>query len=161
MSIEGFKGQFADMARPNRFKVQLGRLGQQLEFMCKASNAPADTIEPTELNYQGRVVRIPGDRTYADWTITVYGSIDYGIYRALKAWSEEINAPEANVSALPEAIKSDAAVLQLDRSDATIAGWRLVGCWPQEIGQIEFDWGTNSTPLEFTATFSFDYVAPF
>lgn len=161
MSIEGFKGQFADLARPNRFKVQLGRLGGQLEFLCKGTNAPADTVEQMDVNYQGRIVKLPGDRTYQDWTITVYGSIDYSIYRALKAWSEEINQPEANVSAIPEAIKEDASVFQLDRSDATIAQWRLVGAFPTEIGQIEFDWGTNSTPLEFTATFAFDYVQPF
>lgn len=159
MSIDNFTGQFSDLARPNRFKVIVGALGGSLEFLCKATSAPAMTVGPLDANYQGRIVKLAGDRTYADWNITVYGAVDYNIYNAMKNWSDQINDPRSNVSAGSQSeYKSDATVFQLDRTDSIIYTWNLRGVWPTEVGQIDFDWATNDTPLEFTATFAFDYM---
>jgi len=158
MTIDSFRGSFEDLARPNRFKVILSRLGGSLEFLCKAAAAPAMTVGPVDVNYQGRIVKIAGDRTYADWAITIYGATDYGIYRSLKDWSDQINDPRTNTSAVPSAYKEMATVHQLDRNNSPVYTWNLDSVWPTEVGQIDFDWGTNDTPLEFTATFAFDFM---
>lgn len=159
MSIDNFTGAFADLARPNRFKVIVGALGGSLEFLCKGASAPAMTVGPMDANYQGRIVKLAGDRTYVDWSITVYGAVDYAIYNSLKNWSNTINDPSSNRSAGAQSeYKSDATVFQLDRTDSIVYTWNLKGVWPTEVGQIDFDWATNDTPLEFTVNFAFDYM---
>lgn len=157
MNVEGFKGAFSDLARPNRFEVSLGRAGN-MEFFCKATEVPPLSVEAMDVPYQGRIIKLPGDRTNPDWTATVYTSEDYAIYKALKQWNEQINQPQGNVSAPPAAVKEDAIVRQLNRFGSPIQTWTLVGCFPTEVGSVSFDWSNNSTPGEFTVTFAFDYV---
>ena len=65
-------------ARPNRFEVTLGGsgMGGQAKFYCKAASLPASTIGKCEVPYMSRVVVFQGDRTFADWTVTVYNDTD-------------------------------------------------------------------------------------
>lgn len=155
--VTGFTGSFEDLARPNRFRVTCSKLGNT-QLLCKASTAPAMTVGPVDVNYQGRIIKLAGDRTYADWSVTIYGTNSYDIYRAANQWSDLINQPEANTSAIPDAYKEDAIVEQLDRSGSPRYTWELKNVWPTEVGQLDFDWGTNDTPLEFTITLAFDYM---
>ena len=157
MNIEQFKGAFSDLARPNRFEVFVPRIGDT-RMLAKGTAAPGQQIDAMDANFQGRVVKLPGDRTQADWTVTFYGDDSYNHYRALKRWSEEINGPESNVSAPPNAVKSDTRVVQLGRDGSQLFNWVIVGCFPTDVAQIDFEWSSNSTPLEFQVTFAFDYV---
>lgn len=157
MNIEEFKASFSDLARPNRFEVFVPRIGDT-RMLAKGTSAPGQQVDGMDTNFQGRIVKLPGDRTQADWTVTFYGDNSYNHYRALKRWSEEINGPESNSSAPPSAIKSDARVVQLDRQGGRLFDWVIVGCFPTDLAQIEFGWDQNSAPLEFQATFAFDYV---
>ena len=158
-AIDTFTGAFNDLARPNRFKVICARLGD-VSALAKAATAPAQTVGQLDANYQGRIVKLAGDRTYADWTATFYGTDSYQIYRLATVWSTQINTPDGNTSAQPNAYKAPATVMQLDRTGSPIHTWNLIGVWPTEVGQVDFDWGTNDTPLEFTVTFAFDYMVP-
>lgn len=158
MNIEGFKGAFSDLARPNRFEVYIPRIGDT-RMLAKGAAAPGQQVDPMDVNYQGRIVKIPGDRTQADWTVTFYGDNSYNHYRALKRWSEEINNPEANTSGTPASVKADARVVQLDRQGSNIFTWSMVGCFVTDLAQIDFGWDQNSSALEFSATFAFDYVS--
>ena len=156
-AIDQFTGAFEDLARPNRFEVFCSELGDTPN-LCKASTAPAMTVGPLDANYQGRIIKLSGDRTYADWTVTVYGTNSYAIYRAANQWSDRINNPSANTSVTPSNYKRDATVRQLDRSGGTLYTWQLKKVWPTEVGQIDFDWSQNDAALEFTITFAFDYM---
>lgn len=159
MNVESFRAAFNDLARPNRFQVILQRAGN-MQFFCKATDVPAQTVDAMDANYQGRIIKLPGDRTNPDWTVTVYGAIDYVIYNNIQAWLSEINDPAGNVGAVPGDIIEDAVVNQLDRQDNIIASWTLINVFPTEIGQITLDWSTNSSPMEFTANFAMDYLVP-
>ena len=41
------------------------------QFFIKAAQLPASTIGFIEVPYKGRKVKRPGDRTFAEWTLTV------------------------------------------------------------------------------------------
>ena len=65
-------------ARPNQFKVtmpfpgyaQVGGEIEDLAFLCTATSIPAMTIGNVNVPFRGRQIKIAGDRTFADWSIT-------------------------------------------------------------------------------------------
>jgi len=64
--------------------------------MCKAASIPASTIASVDVNYMGRIVKVPGNRTYEDWTITVINDEEFSIRTAFENWMAEINHPASN-----------------------------------------------------------------
>ena len=40
-------------------------------FLCRSAGIPASTIGTVEVPFRGRVIKLPGDRTFESWTITV------------------------------------------------------------------------------------------
>jgi hypothetical protein len=159
MDIEQFKGAFSDLARPNRFQVILSRAGN-LQFFCKATTVPGNHVAAADVNYQGRIVKLPGDRENPDWTVTVYSDTTYAVYQAFQAWLKDINDPEGNTGNTPAGVKADGIINHLGRDDAVINSWQIVGCLPTELGSVELDWGTNNTVSSFTVTLANDYVLP-
>ena len=79
-NINDFKAKLAGGgARANQFKVtmpfpgysQVGGEIEELAFLCKTTQLPSMTIPSFTVPFRGRQIKIAGDRTYADWTITV------------------------------------------------------------------------------------------
>lgn len=157
MNVDSFKASFNDMARPNKFEVILARAGN-LQFMAKGTEVPGNSVDPMDVNYMGRIVKLPGDRQNPDWTITVYGRDTFENYNAFADWLEEINQVRGNVSAPPSAVKEDGIIRQLGRDGSVLRTWKILGCFPTELGNVSYDWGNNSTPLEFTVTLANDGV---
>ena len=97
-----------DGARPNLFEVGLTfpntvlggtTSGQQALFMAKAAQLPGSTLGTVSMNYFGRELKFAGNRTFADWTITVINDEDFGIRNSLENWMNLINSHTSNVRA--------------------------------------------------------------
>jgi len=161
MNVTDFKSKFASLARPNRFKVSgftAGGLGEDLSFMCKAANLPAVTTGVVEVPYNGRVIKVAGDRTYEEWTVTIMVNKDFVTRKAFEDWANKINDPETNVGAGSHAdYKADGMVEQLDATGQVLAAYNIVGAWPSLVSEVELSWDSNDTVSEFTVTFSYDY----
>ena len=75
MNIDKFKEALSQGGvRKNLFRVQ-GNIGNtslptKVGFLCKAASLPASTIAPIEVPYRGRKLKLPGDREYAEWSLT-------------------------------------------------------------------------------------------
>ena len=156
-NVESFKGQVRDLSRANRFEIVLSRAGE-LQFYAHATSVPANTVEAMDVSYQGRILKFPGDRTNPDWTITVYGQESFEIYNNLEQWLAELNHPQANIGINAPAAKADGVIRQLGRTGDVLKEWKIVGCFPTELGEISLDWSSNNTPTEFTVTLASDYI---
>ena len=90
-TIDQFKAQLIGGGpRANRFRVFVPRTGNKIEFLCKATSIPAATITPVEVPFRGQVLKLAGDRTFEDWSITVINDNEFSARTALEAWQEEI-----------------------------------------------------------------------
>ena len=74
-NISSFAGQFLKGGiRPHLFEVN-GTIGpfsdEKIPFLVKAAQLPASTLGLIEVPYRGRKIKVPGDRTFAEWQITV------------------------------------------------------------------------------------------
>ena len=155
-------------ARPNLFEVQIrnpvDQLGDtELKFLCRAAQMPASSIGTLEVPYFGRKIKLAGDRTFAEWTVTVMQSETMLVRNAMEKWSNEINSHVGNKRALNPGqgrtiggYKTDATVTHFQKDGAESRRYRFIGLWPSEISPIDLDWSTTDTLEEYTVTFQYD-----
>jgi hypothetical protein len=159
-----------DGARPNLFSVSLvfptlavnGALaGQKVNFMAKAAQLPGSTIGTVPVFYFGREMKFPGNRTFADWTLTIINDEDFAIRNSLESWMNAINSHAANVRS-GAAIGStgysvDASVTQYGKTGNELKKYNFVGMFPLDLAPIDLDWGSNDAIEEYTCTFAYQY----
>jgi hypothetical protein len=166
-NINGFQGALAGGgARPNLFQVMVHNptnlsLTLQSAFMIQASSIPESTLGVATQNYFGRPIKFAGNRTVADWTVTVINDEDFAIRSAMEDWSEKINGLQTNLRdpgfLSAGQYKSTATVTQYGKGGETLRSYSFRGIFPVSVGAIALDWGTNDAMETFDVTFSVDY----
>lgn len=153
-------------ARNSLFQVTIqnpanGAADIKIPFLVRAAQIPASTLGLIEVPYFGRKIRMAGDRTFADWTVTVINDEDFAIRNALEQWSNQIQSHQGNLrqfgSASPSAYKAQAQVTQFSKTGNAIRTYTFNGIFPTEISPIEMDWNATDTIEEFTVTFQYDW----
>lgn len=170
-NVADFRSQFtADGARPNLFQVELqfppifgvsGDSARKLTFMCKTAALPGSSVGTVELQYFGRQVKLAGNRTFADWTITVLNDEDFLVRKAFEKWMGGINTHSTNLrlsgATGSVAYTADPIVTQYGKAGNIIKSYKLIGAFPTDLAQIDLDWGSNDTVEEYTVTLSYQY----
>ena len=167
--IADFKAQMTGGgARPNQFRVELifpsyvvaGILASaQAQFLCKAAQLPASTIENIPVQYRGRAVNFAGERTFAPWTVTVYNDTNFNVRNAMERWSNGIqNYQTTNGRVNPRDYQTDLVVRQLDRSGAIVKSYRFVDAYPISIGVVQLDYDTANAVETFDVEFQYNYI---
>ena len=168
-----------DGARPNLFQVVMtglpnnaGASGQPFSFLCKAAQLPGSTLGTVPLYYFGREAKYAGNRTFADWTVTVINDESFSVRNSIETWMNSINSNAGNVrsSTTPvtgggsggQAYAINATVNQYGKTgntgtDGVIKSYGFVGMFPVDLSPIDLDWGTNDSIEEFSVTFAYQY----
>lgn len=174
-SIVAFISQFAKGgARTNRFRVELtfptmmnvdGTLGNFVSMACKAAALPESNVgQIMNVDYQGRKVKMPGDREYPDWTCTFYEDDEHRIRDTLTIWSDIMNGHMSNVSSGSGDVIDffgSAKVIQLNNRDGNDEDGRSViiqSIFPTLIGEIAYDWSDTNTVVTFPCTFAINWI---
>ena len=133
----------------------------KVPFMAKAGQLPPATLGVIEVPYFGRKLKIAGDRTYPEWTVTLINDEDLLIRNALEEWSNMINSFEGNKSksssASPLLYKSTAEIIQYSKDGTPIRTYKLHGVWPSEVASIDMAWESSDTIQEFPVILQYDY----
>jgi hypothetical protein len=156
-AISDFSGKFEGGARPNRFQVNVSFPTQSLQdfmFLCRSASQPASTLGEVAVPYMGRTYKIPGDRTFEDWTITIYNDNDHAIRKEFETWHQLLNEYEKNVngSVGSSNMMGQANVWQLSQDGSDLHSYEFTDVWPKEIGAIDLAWDNNDAVEEFTVT---------
>lgn len=159
-----------DGARPNLFQVSLTfptfaqdavGAGQKLTFMAKAAQLPGATLGTVPMFYFGRELKFVGNRSFADWTITVINDEDFKVRRAFESWMNNINSHAGNLrsgaASSPTSYSTDAVVNQYDKAGNVIKSYKFVGAFPVDLSPIDLDWQSNDTIEEFTMTLAYQW----
>ena len=159
-----------DGARPNLFSVSLvfptlaenGALaGQKVNFMAKAAQLPGSTIGTVPVFYFGREMKFPGNRTFADWTLTIINDEDFAIRNSLESWMNAINSHATNVrsgaAATSTGYSVDASVTQYGKTGNELKKYNFVGMFPLDLAPIDLDWGSNDAIEEYSVTFAYQH----
>jgi hypothetical protein len=168
-NVNSFKDMLKrEGARPTLFQAEVtfppGLLGDPLgfQFMCKAAQLPASTIGTIEVPYFGRKIKVAGDRTFAEWTVTVINDESFSVRNAFERWQNAINDYQGNTRGgiSNNAYHTQCTVRQFDKTGATPEGiktYTFNDMYPSEIGAIDLSWETTDTIEEFTVTLQYNY----
>jgi len=179
-----------DGARPNLFQVSIPNIptalnapnanpaasnpSTSLSFLAKSAQLPGSTLGTVPMYYFGREVKFAGNRTFADWTITVVNDENFLIRNSIEVWMNYINSNQGNIRGTGvqsnnfntnQALgyTSDAHVYQYAKTGGqdgvagAIKAYDFVGLFPVDLSPIDLDWGSNDSIEEFTVTFAYQY----
>lgn len=169
-SIENFKSRLVGGgARANLFRVNLDwptsnqTERETAQFLAKATTLPASTIENIDVAFRGRMLKVPGDRTFENWSVTVINDNDMSIRKGMEEWMSLINNHEANFSAFaidplgPRGFYKTLSVEQLNKQGATIRSYEYRNAYPVSVSSIDLAYDKNNEVEEFTVEFAYSY----
>jgi len=168
LSVNNFKSQFTEGARPNLYYIEMKTkgedVGELLSFHAKGSSLPATTMGVITVPYQGRDIKVFGNRTYEEWSITIMNDEDMKIRSAFEQWIHKINSPEENLTDSnfmsgqdDNGYKVEAIIRQLKRDGSEALAYTLHGVFPSGIEAVDMAWDSNDTISESVVTLQFDW----
>ena len=132
--------------------------------MCKTAQIPGSTIGVVEVQYFGRPVKMPGNRTFENLTTTIINDEDFVLRHSMEKWMVFLNSHKANKSAIAggqagfEAFTGTLTLTQYSKDGkADVKPYVFNKCWPVNVAPIDLDWGTNDTIEEFTVEWAYDW----
>lgn len=173
--ISDFKSNFKGGARNNLFKVQMSppqgvtsslTTLTSLEYMVKTTSLPASTVEPLNVPFRGRDLKIAGKRNFEAWSVTVINDCDFNIRKMFEEWSAAMTYHDVNTSKYSKNsgfsfgdYMVNAQIYQLihDGNDHVEGyGYNFIGLWPSNIGAIELS-SEGEAIEEFSVEFQYQY----
>ena len=154
-------------ARPNRYEVIMTfpgtvpngvRVSEKISFTCTATTIPSATLGTAIVPFMGRQVKLPGDRTFEDWTVTVVLDNDWLGRRAFEQWHDQMlgftdNLAEQNMLNPINAF-GVGIVNQLDRADNVIERYEVEGIFPTLVGEVQLGYDQNDMVALQQVTFA-------
>lgn len=166
MNIRNFANSFTGAGvKPTLFEVQ-GRIGSTesplTPFLVRAASLPGTALGTIEVPYRGRRLKVPGDRVFSDWTISIYNDNKFQLRTLFELWVDGIQSMQRNVAAnefvnFSQPIFCDWTVNQLDRTGKPVKAYTLVGCFPTDISPIDLSYDATDQIEEFSVTLSYSY----
>lgn len=181
-NIDQFKAQglYRGGARPSLFKVRFPAIpsgvltivddqSSDLEFVCRAAQIPASTIDPINIPYWGRQIPLAGNRSFQPWTITIMNDEGFKHRNMFESWHNKINTlvsnrQDSDVDSMLD-YKVPANVLQFGKAGPSddggiIRSYQFEGAFPIDVGAIQLDWDAANQVEVFDVTLAYDYWVP-
>ena len=151
-------------ARPNLFKVTINFPGyangdaELTSFLVEAASLPGSTFGIIPVYFRGRILKMAGDRTFAEWSTTIINDTDFAVRNAIERWMNGINAHSANTGlTAPISYEADLKVDQLDRNGDVLKTYTFRGAYPQDLSEIAVSYADNDNIERFTCTWAYQY----
>lgn len=167
ITFQDFRGNVADVARPNRFLLSFptGPVGvagfdftAQMVYHVKSASIPTRAIgDISQLYWFGQNMKWGGDPTFDDYSVTFINNVDWKLKNMMEQWVDLISNTTSNVRGTHGEYKGVIKLEQIGRGTNVLATYFMHGVYPKSIDAIEVDHGTQDALEEFTIPFSIDY----
>lgn len=178
-NINKFRSTLASGARPNLFKINLSKpdgvddpqgllkSGGNFSLLCRSGAIPSYTVGVIEVPFRGRRIKLPGDRTYGEWTVTVINDQNQGMRKVFDNWLAYINNPDGTDVIRPTtgaAVGDESSYrttidIEHYRGDGSISRkYKLIEAFPTDVSAIDLSYDTTDAIQEFTVTFNYHYL---
>ena len=141
--------------------------GKEFSFACKASAIPTMTVGVVEVPYFGRVVKVPGNKTFDNWNVTIINDEEFHLRNGFEKWVAAMGTHEENVATIGNTFGAtgggnlfgSATVQHYSKGGGKIAAaeYKFVNIFPVSVAEIALGWDANDAIEEFTVEFAYDY----
>ena len=170
-TINAITSQLKSGARPNLFNVDVvaptgattTTLPTNASLLCKAGQAPAYTIGMIEVPFRGRRIKLPGDRTFAEWTATFIVDEGFKVRQYFEEWANFVKARDFTSGAHRSVTSNNVDyygtidVIQLSDDNKAVRTYSLKDVFPTDVAQIDVSYDTTDAIMEFSVTFQYHY----
>ena len=138
----------------------------QSNFLIKGASIPASTVGSYDVFYQGKAIKIGGDRNFDTWETTIINDEDFAIRKVLEKWIDLISDPKLNTRDKRVAsvnkkegenagYKKDIKVIQYNKNGKEGPHYHFRGAFPTALSAIALDWASADIQ-EYTCTWTYD-----
>ena len=175
LNVDQLKTVLRGGVRTNLFRVDIAIPGAVDTFgldsnligvLTKAAQIPQATLGSIEVPFRGTRYKMPGDRTFEPWTMTVLNDPDMRIRSMFENWSNAFKGFASNVAVSdPAELYGSVEIYQLNQQGEIIpsqgssstSSWKLTNCWPSDISAIDLSYDDENTLSQFTVTWQYQY----
>ena len=168
-NINKFREKLGGGSKANLFRMDIipefsvsdiGFNQKTTSILCKSGAIPAFTLGIIEVPFRGRRIKIPGDRTYGDWTATFVNDDQQNLRKSFDKWMNtivDVNGEEALRTGV-STYRCRISINQL-RPDGKISRtYDLYDAFPTDVSAIDLSYDTTDAVQEFTVTFQYHYL---
>lgn len=161
-TLNDFKSNLGELARPNKFKLSFTKtpsglstnLPEQYSFLVRSASIPSMTVNEIILPWQGLQAKIPGDPTFEDYTVNFTSTVDLKLREYFEQWQLIATNPYENTRVSdPQSIYGTIKLTQLDGNNEEVASYELYDVWVSMVGTVEYNQDSNDQVIYFDVTF--------
>lgn len=182
-NLTTFKGKIGYGVRPNLFRVSIADPGSSISgianattditasdskftFLCRSAGIPAASIGTVEVPFRGRVIKLPGDRTFESWTVTVLADENMAVRAYFEKWMDHLNKHDSgaghtiNYSAtlkVDQLARGTSTGVGLPDPHTVIRTYSFKNAFPSNVSQIDLSYDNNNSIAEYTVEFQYDW----
>ena len=185
-TLSQFKAKLAGgAARANLFEVSIPTFPSAIQgawgpgddaengifkFLCKSANLPASNVGSIDIPFRGRILKVAGDRTFDDWTVSVINDEDFKLRTAFEQWANVMSKlDDATGVSNPSSYMTDAYVQQLGRGaqaftaenagaeSSILRTYKFYDIFPTTVGEIALSYDDSDATETFDVTFKVQY----
>lgn len=171
--ITNFKNNFSGGSRANRFLVKgnipftEGFRNSFTNFHIRSTILPEMTSTTLTYDYFGRKFHYPGEKQYSTWAFVVLDDTgNNSLWSSFSRWQNKINDHATNNSHMFSSPQSSYKANDWQISHLNLNGdvanplktIILHGCWPVQVGQLNFNMAKPNFMNTFQVMIMFDYL---
>ncbi len=156
-------------ARSNRYEVMIGfpnflnirdtTIQQKISFTCMAASIPASELGEAIVPYKGRQIKVPGDRTFGDWNVTILIDSDFMGRDVFETWSSGMLGNSSNLVKSANELNAlqifgQAQVNLLDRNDQIIKRYQITGMFPKSVSEVTIGYDQDNQVMQQQVSFA-------
>ena len=138
--------------------------GKEFSFSCKAAAIPAMAVGTIDVPYFGRVIKVPGNKTFDNWTVTIINDEEFPLRNGFEKWVAGMGTHEGNLATIgadfaTNTLYGEATVQHYSKAGGALAQaeYKFVNIFPVAVAEITLGWDANDAIEEFTVEFAYDY----
>lgn len=165
--LKTFIDQWKSPAKTNMYKLVFKNAGslegaattelsRLLGVRAKGAQLPTSDIGVLEIPYKGRKVKMPAERQFAEWTVTIMETAQMEVRKAMERWMSQMDAEDRIVRDTNAICDIEVHLLQGDNATDAIV-YTLYGAFPSSLASVDLSFDEQTAPLEYSVTFQYGY----
>ena len=121
----------------------LNKDNDMIGYHVRSTTVPGITFEEKVIDWPGLSFKMAGTATFSDWTVSFNIDEEGKLLQKFNKWQMLIGAPSTGSRGSITNYMIDQEVFMLNYNHDAVTSWKMFGCWPKVVGDIQFDYASQ------------------